>query len=132
MMDFLLAILLGLGEALVPVISALLVALLFFAINWVRVKVGLTKLESDSEVRSYLLQAIDNAIRSWMATHKTNNPDEVVVSVANYIAKMTPGALAHFGMDKNPEQLADLIMNRVEQFTFWDIEREKHNKASNG
>lgn len=102
-------------QVLGGLLVAVLLALATFAVNWVRVKIGLGKLEQDEVIRNYLEQVIEAAVAHAMGKVPDKlNKDSMVRTALAYVLRSVPDALAHFGIDE--ERLYQIVEVRLNQY----------------
>lgn len=94
--------LLPLWEILGSLLAAVLVALATFAVNWVRVRIGLEKMKEDDLVRGYLEKAIRSALAYGISklphTYSPDDKSAVLGVAAQYLIASVPDAMKRFGL----------------------------------
>lgn len=94
--------LLPLWELLGGLAAAVLLALATFAINWVRVRIGLEKMKEDDIVRGYLEKAIRSALAYGISklphTYTADDKTAVLGVAAQYLIASVPDAMKRFGL----------------------------------
>lgn len=94
--------LLPLWELLGGLAAAVLLALATFAINWVRVRIGLEKMKEDDIVRGYLEKAIRSALAYGISklphTYTADDKSAVLGVAAQYLITSVPDAMKRFGL----------------------------------
>jgi hypothetical protein len=121
----LMPILLAIGSAAATVIAAAGV----YAASWIKKRLNLSDLEAqqigleiDSAHRDALQSAITNAagialnrLGNQLAGTTVDVHSEAVASALNSALKSAPDAIAYFGLDKQPQRLAELIVGKIPQ-----------------
>ncbi len=103
-------------EALVSLLTAVLLALACLCINWVRGKLGLDRMAKDDAVRGYLDASIRSAVKytaskvmDGQTTISTRN--EFVSIGAQYVLDAVPDAIGHFGLSQ--ARISRLVEARI-------------------
>ena len=117
------------------VLTTALTVLTTYGIGYLRRKTGIAKQEEDAKIRSYLHDAVDNAIKyavaqrddiSTFGSTVQSRKDLLTSTAVNYLVKQVPDAVEHFKMDNdNLFSLVEVGIRRL----FDDNKKENEKKG---